>query len=286
MTIAHAERNGTTRIENAYTNLSGLEHLSAILRRAGQITLRFSLMPPITPIPPTRLTHRLVALLFLLPALCACAPTGNNPTATPARPPSPATRSATLITPDAPPSGDLAEVTYVFDGDTIEVELDGRAYRLRYIGVDTPEREEPFYQAAFDFNRDLVAGQTVTLVRDVSETDQYGRLLRYVYLDDGTFVNAAIIRAGMGRLVTFPPDVAQTDHFKQLQAEAREADAGMWSRPDLTGPCDCDRNLYNCRDFDTQAEAQTCFEYCFDTQNRDVHNLDGGGDGFVCESLP
>ena len=53
-----------------------------------------------------------------------------------------------------------------------------------------------------------------------------------------------------------------------------------------TGPCDCDRNLYNCRDFDTQAEAQTCFQYCLDTQNRDVHNLDGGGDGFVCESLP
>ncbi len=188
-----------------------------------------------------------------------------------------ATRRATLRRP--------AEVTYVFDGDTIEVELDGRTYRLRYIGVDTPEREEPYYDEAFDFNRDLVAGQTVTLVRDVSETDQYGRLLRYVYLDDGTFVNAAIIRAGLGRLVTFPPDVAQTEYLKGLQAEARDAGMGMWGNA-ATGPCDCDRNLYNCRDFDTQAEAQTCFEYCLDTQNRDVHNLDGGGDGFVCESLP
>jgi micrococcal nuclease len=176
-------------------------------------------------------------------------------------------------------------VTHVFDGDTIEVELDGRAYRLRYIGVDTPERDEPYYQAAFDFNRDLVAGQTVTLVRDVSETDQYGRLLRYVYLSDGTFVNAAIIRQGMGRLVTFPPDVAQTENLKGLQAEARQAGAGMWGDA-ATGPCDCDRNLYNCRDFDTQAEAQTCFDYCLGTRNRDVHNLDGGGDGFVCESLP
>ena len=239
---------------------------------------------------PTVTTHsprlsRLITLLLLLLTLAACAPTGNNPTATPARPSSLVTRSSSLVTPDAPPSGDLAEVTHVFDGDTIEVELDGRAYRLRYIGVDTPERDEPYYQAAFDFNRDLVAGQTVTLVRDVSETDQYGRLLRYVYLSDGTFVNAAIIRQGMGRLVTFPPDVAQTENLKGLQAEARQAGAGMWGDA-ATGPCDCDRNLYNCRDFDTQAEAQTCFDYCLGTRNRDVHNLDGGGDGFVCESLP
>jgi endonuclease YncB( thermonuclease family) len=239
---------------------------------------------------PTVTTHsprlsRLITLLLLLLTLAACAPTGNNPTATPARPSSLVTRSASLVTPDAPPSGDLAEVTHVFDGDTIEVELDGRAYRLRYIGVDTPERDEPYYQAAFDFNRDLVAGQTVTLVRDVSETDQYGRLLRYVYLSDGTFVNAAIIRQGMGRLVTFPPDVAQTENLKGLQTEARQAGAGLWGDV-ATGPCDCDRNLYNCRDFDTQAEAQTCFDYCLGTRNRDVHNLDGGGDGFVCESLP
>jgi endonuclease YncB( thermonuclease family) len=222
-------------------------------------------------------------LLFLLLAACAGA-TGNEP---PADQPTPAaTRRATVAAPSsAPPDGQRAEVTYVFDGDTIEVELDGQTYRLRYIGVDTPEREEPYYDEAFDFNRDLVAGQTVTLVRDVSETDQYGRLLRYVYLDDGTFVNAAIIRAGMGRLVTFPPDVAQTENLKGLQAEARDAGAGMWGDA-ATGPCDCDRNLYDCRDFDTQAEAQTCFAYCLDTQNRDVHNLDGGGDGFVCESLP
>ena len=227
---------------------------------------------------------RLIAslLLLLLLAACAGAP-GDEPTTAP--PTRAAANRPPTVQPDAPPDGDRVAVTYVFDGDTIEVELDGRTYRLRYIGVDTPEREEPYYQAAFDFNRDLVEGQTVTLVRDVSETDQYGRLLRYVYLDDGTFVNAAIISAGMGRLVTFPPDVAQTENLKQLQAEAREAGAGMWGDA-ATGPCDCDRNLYDCRDFDAQAEAQTCFEYCFETQNRDVNNLDGGGDGVVCESLP
>lgn len=184
------------------------------------------------------------------------------------------------------PAGDRAEVTYVYDGDTIVVQIGDDEYEVRYIGVDTPEREEPFYQEAKDFNAGLVLDEAVILVRDVSETDRYGRLLRYVYLPDGTFVNAEIIRNGMGRLVTFPPDVAHTEDFRQLQDEARESGAGMWSRPDLIGPCDCDRNLYDCRDFRSQAEAQTCFNYCMETTGRDVHNLDGGNDGFVCRSLP
>ena len=210
--------------------------------------------------------------LAALLALSACGPDANEP--------------ATTGQPAAVPEGDRAAVTHVFDGDTIEVELDGRTYRLRYIGVDTPERDEPFYEEALDFNRDLVEDRTVILVRDVSENDQYGRLLRYVYLEDGTFVNAEMIRNGMARLVTFPPDVAQTAYLKELQAAARDSGAGMWGRPDLTGPCDCDRNLYDCRDFDTRREAQTCFDYCWDAQGGDVHNLDGGGDGRVCESLP
>lgn len=185
-----------------------------------------------------------------------------------------------------PPAGDSATVTRVYDGDTVDVELDGRVYRLRYIGVDSPERDEPFYEEAVDFNRNLVEDQIVVLVKDVSETDQYGRLLRYVYLPDGTFVNAALIRGGMARLVTFPPDVAQTDYLRDLQDQARADGVGMWSRPDRVGPCDCDRNLYDCRDFRSREEAQSCFAYCLATTGRDVHNLDGGGDGYVCESLP
>lgn len=182
--------------------------------------------------------------------------------------------------------GERALVTYVYDGDTIEVELNGRRYRLRYIGVDSPEREEPFYQEALDFNRELVEDKTVILLRDVSETDQYGRLLRYVYLEDGTFVNGEMMSNGMSRLVTFPPDVAQTEYLRGLQAQAQEGGVGMWSRPDLVGPCDCDRNLYDCRDFQSRKEAQTCFEYCWETAGRDVHHLDGGSDGQACEFLP
>lgn len=227
----------------------------------------------------------LLALAGCLPALDTT-PTSNPPTITPPpRTPLPPLAGGPAASAETP-QGERARVIHVFDGDTIEVELDGQNFRLRYIGVDSPERDEPFYEEAFDFNRDLVDNETVILVRDVSETDQYGRLLRYVYLDDGTFVNAAMIRNGMARLVTFPPDVDQTDDLRELQGEAKDAGAGMWSRPDLTGPCDCDRNLYDCRDFQSRDEAQTCFEYCLDIEGRDVHNLDGGGDGLVCEFLP
>jgi endonuclease YncB( thermonuclease family) len=191
------------------------------------------------------------------------------------------------------PDGDLAEVINVIDGDTIDVLLNGREYRVRYVGVDTPERDEPYYQEAVDVNRNLVSRQTVILVRDVSETDQYGRLLRYIYLEDGTFVNAELMRQGVARLVTFPPDVAQQDYFLQLQQEARNAGIGLWGISDFTaadnapnGCNTCDSNAYNCRDFSSQSQAQACYEFCFDQVGQDIHNLDGGGDGVVCESLP
>lgn len=218
-------------------------------------------------------------LLSLMALVAACSPTADSGAAGSAGAPPPA---ESIPAPD----GQRAEVIYVYDGDTIEVDLDGERYDVRYIGVDTPERDEPFYAEASDFNEELVEDQTVILVRDVSDTDQYGRLLRYVYLEDGRFVNGEMTRNGMARLVTFPPDVAQTDYLRGLQAEAQAEGVGMWSRPDLVGPCDCDRNLYDCRNFQTQVEAQTCFEYCLDTSGEDVHHLDGGGDGFVCESLP
>ncbi len=188
--------------------------------------------------------------------------------------------------------GETAQVLHVIDGDTIDVLLDGNEYRVRYVGVDTPERDEPFYREATQANRDFVDGQTVTLAVDVSETDQYGRLLRYVYLADGTFVNAELIAGGYARLVTYPPDVANADYFADLQREARQAERGLWAINELTnvgapaGCQICSRNAYNCSDFSTQREAQACYQFCLDEVNEDVHRLDGGGDGLVCESLP
>lgn len=188
------------------------------------------------------------------------------------------------------PAGTKAKVVNIIDGDTIDVRVGTEEQRVRYIGVDTPERDEPYYREATTFNRQLVANQTVILVKDVSGTDRYGRWLRYVYLEDGTFVNAELIAKGYGRMVTFPPDVAKSDQFSQLQKKARSAELGLWGLNELMGApkgCNiCDRNAYDCRDFSTQDEAQQCFDYCQAQTGDDPHRLDGGGDGFVCESLP
>jgi endonuclease YncB( thermonuclease family) len=126
-------------------------------------------------------------------------------------------------------AGELATVTRIIDGDTIEVTIDGQSYRVRYIGMDTPERGQPFADLATEANRQLVEGQSVRMVKDISETDRYGRLLRYVYLQDGTFVNAELVRQGYAQIATYPPDVQFQAHFLELQQQAREAAVGLWA---------------------------------------------------------
>lgn len=138
---------------------------------------------------------------------------------------------------DPAPVGETARVVTVIDGDTIDVELNGVRTRVRYIGINTPERDEPFYQEATDANRALVANREVTLVRDVSETDRFGRLLRYVYVD-GQMVNAALVANGYAQIFTFPPDVANQALFLSLQREAQANGRGLWAGlpPMVSGP--------------------------------------------------
>jgi len=129
----------------------------------------------------------------------------------------------------ATPEGTPAQVTQIVDGDTIDVTLNGVPYRVRYILIDTPERGAPFYDEATEANRKLVGGQTIYLVKDVNETDRYGRLLRYVYLADGRFVNAELVRQGFAQLATFPPDVAKETEIRAAQAEAVATGRGLWA---------------------------------------------------------
>lgn len=129
------------------------------------------------------------------------------------------------------PLGQSALVTKIVDGDTIDVLIDGQTYRVRYILINTPESGQPLYAEATEANRRLVAGQSVSLVKDVSETDRYQRLLRYVYLADGTFVNAEMVRQGFAQVATFPPDVAKEQEIRAAQQEAIGAGRGLWSEP-------------------------------------------------------
>lgn len=123
---------------------------------------------------------------------------------------------------------DTARVTRVIDGDTITIE---GGYSVRYIGIDTPEvypQVEAFGIEAWQANRKLVEGKEVRLERDVTEKDRYGRLLRYVYVDN-IFVNAELVRLGLAQSKAYPPDTRYQDFLEEMEAEAREAGRGMWA---------------------------------------------------------
>jgi len=127
----------------------------------------------------------------------------------------------------APP--DTVAVIKVIDGDTIVIE---GGYRVRYIGIDTPEirpLEEAYAIEAWQANRQMVEGKRVRLEKDVSETDRYDRLLRYVYVED-VFVNAELVRVGLARVISYPPDTRYQSLLEEVEEEARRAGRGIWGR--------------------------------------------------------
>ncbi len=139
------------------------------------------------------------------------------------------------LTPTGPT--ETAEVVRIVDGDTIVVSLGGKDVKLRYIGMDTPEDVdpnspvEPMSREAAAANAALVSGKTVVLEKDISETDQYGRLLRYVWLHEGTtwtMVNLELVRLGLASAATYPPDVKYVDLFTSTESAARSSFVGLW----------------------------------------------------------
>jgi endonuclease YncB( thermonuclease family) len=134
-----------------------------------------------------------------------------------------------VITPEPSPASaqdvEVAKVLRVVDGDTIDVEINGERQRVRYIGMNTPERNEPCFDEATQANVELVLGKTVELVKDVSDTDRYDRLLRYVYVGD-VFVNEKLVRQGYAEAVLYRPDDRHYDLFSQLEFEAAQAGLG------------------------------------------------------------
>ena len=115
----------------------------------------------------------------------------------------------------------------VVDGDTIKVSWGGVTEALRYIGMDTPERGQPGYDAATNANRALLT-PVLYVVSDRSDRDPYDRLLRYVYSDAGVMVNAELVRQGWAQPLEFPPDTAHAAEFRALAVEAARARRGFW----------------------------------------------------------
>ena len=135
-------------------------------------------------------------------------------------------------------------VSKAIDGDTIRLST---GERIRLIGIDTPESRYnnklardskrsskdidsilKMGKKASDFTRRLVEGKKVRLEFDLEKYDKYKRLLAYIYLEDGTFVNARIIEEGYAKTLTIPPNVKYVETFLKLEREARQKSKGLW----------------------------------------------------------
>lgn len=124
---------------------------------------------------------------------------------------------------------EIAKVTKVYDGDTIEI---NGGIKVRYIGIDSAEVypiKQCFSLEAKKENENLVLGKEVSLVKDASETDKYGRLLRYVYVGDD-FINNDLVKEGYAKVMTISPDTKYKDLFTESENYAKENSLGLWSK--------------------------------------------------------
>lgn len=136
-------------------------------------------------------------------------------------------------------SVDLVAVKRVVDGDTIVVLVAGQERTVRLVGINTPETVDPrkgvecFGKEASNETKEILKSRKVRLVKDVSETDKFKRLLRFVYvpLDDGSllFLNDYLVRMGFATVSTYPPDVSFAHRFEEAQAQAINQNRGLWA---------------------------------------------------------
>ena len=135
-----------------------------------------------------------------------------------------------------PRSGARYRVKRVVDGDTFWID-DGtqNGRKVRLIGVDTPEPRDVYKKKKHPMGKEvsayvsrLLSSRSVRLELDVKKTDQYGRVLAYVFLEDGTHLNAHLLEKGYAWLMTVPPNVRYADSFYALQQKARRAGLGVW----------------------------------------------------------
>jgi micrococcal nuclease len=177
------------------------------------------------------LKHRCVSIaVIILVVSLACSGVNPSPTETPTSLPVFTSTPAQESGPTQPDDLETATVARVVDGDTIEL-ADGR--RVRYIGINTPERDQPYYQEATDANRQLVENREVQLEFDVDTFDQYGRSLAYVWVN-GSMANWEIVQRGFANVFTVPPNVRYDETFRQAEREAREAGRGLWAPSEAT----------------------------------------------------
>ncbi|MFT9849952.1 thermonuclease family protein [Aneurinibacillus sp. REN35] len=132
-----------------------------------------------------------------------------------------------------------ATVVRVVDGDTFVAKVKGAEHKVRLILIDTPESKAPnrpkgyLGDEAKQYAIERLEGKDIWLEKDVQGNDRYGRWLRYAYIDvadgKGEFFNGTLVRSGLARLATFPPNVKYVDMIRTWQQEARKAERGVWN---------------------------------------------------------
>lgn len=264
---------------------------------------------------PATATASLPAMTFspqaTIPALTVSSPTPPvlftpSPSPSSTASPLPALTSApsATVTADLPPGiaacipqNTLREtglVVGVVDGDTIDVRMDDRDVRVRYIGVDTPEQDQAYSAEAAAYNQKLVENKTVTLVKDTSETDGFSRLLRYVIVSD-TFVNHELVALGYAHATAYPPDTACLGTFETAQRKAQLVKVGLWmptpelyipavTGGDATPICDPSYPGVCIPPAPPDLDCGQIQYRRFQVLPPDPHGFDRDGDGVGCES--
>lgn len=141
------------------------------------------------------------------------------------------------------PSEGFLPIKKIVDGDTFWVDNGSeKGLKIRLIGIDAPESRKVFKKEVGYYGleaklylTELLTNKKVKLVSDVDSLDRYGRTLSYAYLEDGTFVNAELVKNGYAVLMTIPPNVEFSEYFAKLQTEARDNQRGLWGK-DLEDP--------------------------------------------------
>ncbi len=193
----------------------------------------------------------LVAFAAVLLGSC----TSAEPTTTSA----PASTQITTPNSATSPQGQAAEVEFVFDGDSLDVKLnDGSTAEVRLIGINAPESDECFGDEARATLQDLLAAGSLTLVADEEESDQFGRLLRYAYVD-GSNVNLAMVETG--NALAIQTGHSQDDQFARSSDVAASDRLGMWA----ANACSSDDDLPNV----------SIVDYVFDPRGSDADNANG-----------
>jgi endonuclease YncB( thermonuclease family) len=118
----------------------------------------------------------------------------------------------------------LYRVSEVIDGDTFSI---NSGERVRMVGINTPEVDQYFYEEAKEVLMLMIDKTSVSLEQDITDTDKYGRLLRYVFVGE-LFINIEMVKRGFANAFTVPPDIKYTDELLEAQRYARENNLGLW----------------------------------------------------------